>query len=824
MSMKKSFAPVFTFVLLLLIPLSMMAQKKSPAHTADQLFARQQYYAAIDKYKKAYTKVKNDREEKNRITYRLAECYRLTENYRRAELSYKRLVRYGWDKKHPEILLHLADALKINGKYDEAVVQYQAYAQKVPDDPRAKEGAESCAHIKDWMEHPSKYEVTDLKKINSREADFAPAFLSANYNEIVFTSTREGATGKETDKWTGQNFSDLFVSRQDRKQEWSAPVLLDASGNINTKANEGAAQMDRQFKRLYFTRCKNIDNVASGCQIYVAQRTGRHWGQAERVQINSVDTLQTIGQPTLSQDGKMLIFSSNRRGGVGGKDLWMATRKAARGAFDRPVNLGRMINTKGDEMFPFLRGDTALYFSSDGHGGMGGLDIFVSTKTDNGKWSKPKNLKYPLNSNYDDFGIVFHPSENWGYFSSNRKGGRGKEDLYHFIQPALKFTLSGTVKDDRTLFGVLDAKVTLVGSNGLSVSTRTNNKGYYAFGKSQLKPNVTYEIRVSKDGYFNASTKITTMGLEFSKDFQKNINLKPIPEEPIELPEILYDLGKWNLKPQYQDSLQGLVKTLRDNPRLVIELASHTDSRDTEERNDILSQKRARSVVDYLILRGIDPARLVAKGYGERVPLTLKKDVVKDGFLFKKGTRLDDQFIASLPSKEEKEAAHSLNRRTEFRVLRKDYVPKKTANVQLDTTIRIAINPQENSVQFHKQEKTGAYMVTVVINGYDEQFIFDRNQSALIGLDKAREMLQKGVISKDDFEGDPEEILKNNTIANGAVIRLSYVRIANKTLSDIEVRVDYRLKTGLVLGDRILKKFGKYHFDTKKQLLIFDEK
>ena len=822
--MKKSVAPVFTFVLLLLIPLSMMAQKKSPAHTADQLFARQQYYAAIDKYKKAYTKVKNDREEKNRITYRLAECYRLTENYRRAELSYKRLVRYGWDKKYPEILLHLADALKINGKYDEAVVQYQAYAQKVPDDPRAKEGAESAAHIKDWMEHPSKYEVTNLKKINSREADFAPAFLSANYNEIVFTSTREGATGKETDKWTGQNFSDLFVSRQDRKQEWSAPVLLDASGNINAKANEGAAQMDPQFKRLYFTRCKYVDNVASGCQIYVAQRTGRHWGQAERIQINGVDTLQTIGQPTLSRDGKMLIFSSNRRGGVGGKDLWMATRKTNRGSFDRPVNLGRMINTKGDEMFPFLRGDTALYFSSDGHGGMGGLDIFVSTKTDNGRWSKPKNLKYPLNSNYDDFGIVFHPSENWGYFSSNRKGGRGKEDLYHFIQPALKFTLSGTVKDDRTLFGVLDAKVTLVGSNGLSVSTRTNNKGYYAFGKSQLKPNTTYEIRVSKDGYFNASAKITTIGLEFSKDFQKDVNLKPIPEEPIVLPEILYDLGKWNLKPQYQDSLQGLVKTLRDNPRLVIELASHTDSRDTEERNDILSQKRARSVVDYLILRGIDPARLVAKGYGERVPLTLKKDVVKDGFLFKKGTRLDDQFIASLPSKEEKEAAHSLNRRTEFRVLRKDYVPKKTANVQLDTTIRIAINPQENTVAFHKQKKTGAYVSTVVINGYDEQFVFDRNQLALIALDKAREMLQKGVISKDDFEGDPEEILKDNTIADGAVIRLAFVRIANKTLSDIQVRVDYRLKTGLVLGDRILKKFGKYHFDTKKQLLIFDEK
>jgi peptidoglycan-associated lipoprotein len=801
-----------------------MAQKKSPARAADELFARQQYYAAIDKYKKAYTKVKNDREEKNRITYRLAECYRFTENYRRAEMSYKRLVRYGWDKKHPEILLHLADALKINGKYDDAILQYQAYAEKVPDDLRGKEGAETAAHIEDWLQHPSKYEVTNLKKINSREADFAPAFISSNYNEIAFTSTREGATGKETDKWTGQNFSDLFVSRQDRKQEWSAPVLLDASGNINTKANEGAAQMDAQFKSLYFTRCKYIDNVVSGCQIYVSRRTGRRWGKAEVVQISGVDTLQTVGQPTISQNGKMLIFSSNRRGGIGGKDLWMATRKTKGGAFERPVNLGRSINTKGDELFPFLRGDTALYFASDGHGGMGGLDIFVSKKTENGKWSKPQNLKFPINSNYDDFGIVFHPSENWGYFTSNRKGGRGKEDLYYFIQPALEFTLSGTIKDDRTLFGVLDAKVTLVGSNGLSLSTRTNNKGFYAFGKSQIKPNTTYEIRVSKDNYFSTTAKITTVGLEFSKDFQKDINLKPIPEEPIELPEILYDLGKWNLKPQYQDSLQGLVKTLRDNPRLVIELASHTDSRDTEERNDILSQKRARSVVDYLILRGIDPARLVAKGYGERVPLVLKKDVVKDGFLFKKGTRLDDQFIASLSGKDEQEAAHSLNRRTEFRVLRKDYVPQKTANVLVDTNIRIAINPKENTTAYQKQAKTGAYLINCVINGYDEQFVFDRNQLALISLDKAKEMLQKGVISKEDFEGDPEEILKDNTIADRAIIRLAHVRIANKTLADIKVMLDYHVKSGLVFGDRILKAFGKYHFDTKKQLLIFDEK
>jgi len=822
--MKKSAIYIFTFILLAVLPAYAMAQKSNSARAADELFARQQYFMAIDKYKKAYTKVKNNREEKNRITYRMAECYRLTENYRRAEMSYKRLLRYGWGKKHPDILLHLADALKINGKYDDAIEQYQAYTKIVPDDPRGKEGAETAAHIEEWLQNPSKYKVSNLKKINSREADFAPTFISDNYNELAFTSTREGATGKETDKWTGQNFSDLFVSRQDRKQEWSAPVLLDASGNINTKANEGAAQMDSQFKTLYFTRCKVTSNVESGCQIYKSRRTGRRWGNAEAIQITGVDSLQTIGQPTLSSDEKIIIFSSDRRGGIGGKDLWIAKRKTKNGIFERPVNLGHTINTLGDEMFPFLRGDSALYFASDGHGGMGGLDIFVSTKNENGKWTKPKNLKYPINSNYDDFAIIFNPTENWGYFSSNRKGGRGKEDLYYFIQPELRFSLSGAIIDSRTQMAVFDAKVTLIGSNGLSVSTRTNKKGFYAFGRSQLKTNTTYQIKVSKANYFNAVGRITTVGVEFSKAFKKDIKLNPIPKEPIILPEILYDLAKWNLKPQYQDSLQGLVQTLRDNPRLVIELASHTDSRDTEERNDILSQKRARSVVDYLIMRGIDPARLVAKGYGERIPRTLKKDIVKDGFLFKKGTTLDDNFIHSLSSKAEQEAAHSLNRRTEFRILRKDFIPKKKANTKIDSTIQIVTSLQENSTTYKTQNQSELFIIPCVINGYEEQFMFDKNQQASVSLTKAKEMLRIGAINKNDFEGDPEEILKNNTIADKAIIHLDNIRIANKTVTGIQVQLDYQNKTGIIFGNNILKKFGKYHFNTQKHLLIFDEK
>lgn len=805
---------------MLLIPSLVFAQR-NPAKSADEAFEALQYTVAIDKYKKAYTKVKKNKEEKNRITSQLAECYRLTSNYKRAEISYKQLVRRGWDKRNPEILLRYAEMLKINGKYDESIVQYNAYTEKMPDDPRGKLGAESAALIPEWIENPSKYEITNIKKINSRESDFAPAFTSNNYNEIVFGSTRDGATGKATDDWTGQNFSDLFVAKLDRKGEWSAPVLLDKSETVNTKANEGTPTFSSDFKTLYFTRCHNTAKQESGCQVYKSRRTGRNWGEPEMVEIKGIDTMSTIGQPTVSESELIIYFASERRGGFGGKDIWVAYRESTREAFKRPKNIGEIVNTPGDEMFPFLRNDTTLYFASDGHGGMGGLDIFVSVIDTAGNWGKPENLKYPMNSTFDDFGIVFHPEEEYGYLSSNRKGTRGKEDIWYFIEPPLLFTISGIVTDDRTLFAVENASVKLVGSTGLSVSTITNQDGYFTFGNSQVGVNTTYEILVAKPNYLNNKGTITTVGVEFSKDFEKNIVLQPIPAEPVVLPDILYDLAKWDLKPQYQDSLQGLIQTLRDNPNLVIELASHTDSRDSYERNDILSQRRAQSAVDYLIIRGIEPARLVAKGYGERNPRKLKRDYDRNGMHFDKETVFDEDFINSLATEKEKEAAHQLNRRTEFRVLRKDFVPSAT-NMNI-TQLNILINPDDNSVSFREETNTGTYISTCVIMAYNENFAYDRHSIAMISLDKAMALLKGGAIGKENFEGNAEEILVDNSIKNNAIIIIPEITIANKTINNVQLKVSHNLKYDLVFGDKILNLFGEFSFDKNTHKLTFKE-
>jgi peptidoglycan-associated lipoprotein len=797
---------------------SVMAQR-NPAKGADEAFERKMYTVAAERYKKAFNKVKKKSEERDRITYRMAECYRLTGNYKRAEATYKRVFRSEFPKKTPEIYLNYAEVLKMNKKYTEAIENYNLYTEKVPDDPRGVAGAETATMIEEWLKNPSKYELTALKKVNSRESDFAASWASPNFNEIIFTSTRDGATGKEKDGWLDQNFSDLFISKLDRKNEWSTPVLLDKAEIINTKASEGAPFMNSTFNKLYFTRCDNYEKRKSGCQIYVATRSGRDYGKPTPVLISGVDTLDIIGHPTLSENEMILYFSAERKGGFGGKDIWVSLREKKTDPFNRPLNIGPIVNSKGDEIFPFLRNDTTLYFASNGHGGMGGLDIFVTTIDTGGVWGTPRNLKYPVNSTNDDFAITFHPTEERGFFSSNRDNPKGIDNLYYFMEPPVLFTIAGTVKDEKTLQFVESATIQLIGTDGMTLSTRTNDKGYYLFGNSQINKNTTYEIIVDKENYFTKSGVETTVGVEFSRDFVKDFMIDPIPQKPIALPDILYDLARWELKTQYEDSLQGLITTLQLNPTIVVELASHTDNRDTEEKNDILSQRRAQSVVDFLILRGIDPDRLVAKGYGERVPRELDQTIKVNGYSFEQGTLLDETYINALPSNEIKEAAHQLNRRTEFRVLSKDFVPK-AANQPINQQVEITINPEDNKIAF-EINADGSFIIPCIVAEHEEKFVYDKTSVALISLKKAMELLKNGDINKENFIGDIDKVLTTGSIADKAVFKISSVRIANRTTQNAELTVSHTLKSDFVFGQQLLNECGEFSIDSKSKMLIF---
>jgi peptidoglycan-associated lipoprotein len=807
-------------ILGMVLPSGVYAQKKR-TQVADQAFLEQHYTVALDRYKKAYSKVRKDKSEKSRIAYQIAECYRLINDTKKAEAAYQRVIRMKYQRKEPLAYLYLADAMKSNGKYEEAITEYNNYAEKVPEDQRGHEGAESCRLAVGWDTIPSKYKVDEIARINSKADDFAPCFADKFYSSIIFTSTRDGSTGKETDEWTGQKFSDLFYTKVDKKNTWSTPVLIEKEGKINTQANEGVAAFNKDFSQMYFTRCEYIEGANKTCQIFVTSAKGKSYGAPKWVSLGN-DTTITVGHPALSSDELMIIFSSDRAGGIGGKDLWMATREKADGDFGRPVNLGPKINTVGDEMFPFLRGDTVLYFASNRLPGMGGLDVFKSTLKDE-EWGAPVNMKPPINSSSDDFDLVFRQDQESGFFSSNRKGGRGGDDVYAFIQPPIIFKLSGVVKDELTLLYIESARIKMVGTDGSSVEAKTDTKGFYSFSESQIKQNTTYELVVTKDGFFNTNGKITTVGLEGSKDFIQDFMLQHIPTEAIVLPEIRYDLNKWDLKPQYQDSLQGLIRTLDLNPTLVIELAAHTDARNTFEYNDILSQKRAESVVNYLIERGIDPERLVAKGYGERVPRTLAKDMTVNGYTFKTGVKLTETYIDSLPTVEEREAAHQLNRRTEFRVLRNDFIPKATIEeVAPSAKVDVIVNPEEDIVKF--TPGTGeAIIVPCIMNGYAENFTYITGTKGLnISLDFALKMLKDGAITKNDFEGDVTKILAEGTIVDRAAFYIKEIRIGNKTVNDVAATVIHNQEVPVVMGENTLKMFGNYKINKEKSEISFE--
>ena len=812
--------PVILIFVFLVLSLSSVAQNKF-SKAADDDFSDQMFLRALQKYQKAYSKIKNNKTERDRISFRMAECYRMMNNTKKAEVAYKRLVtNVKFVKDEPKVILYYADALKANGNYEEAQKQYQAYKDRVSNDPRGDIGIETCALAKEWIANPSKYDVKWEKILASKEDDYAPAYADRKYNSILFTSDRDAATGKEIDNWTGLEFSDFFFSRRDRKGDWSKPVLADESAMLNSKANEGAGQFNKNFTFFYFTRCFNDAKRKNGCGIYKISRTGSTgWGEPERIELGG-DSTSIFGHPSITSDESTIFFAAELPGGNGGKDIWMAKRKGKGGGWVKE-NLGTEINTAGDELFPFIRYDSILYFASNGLPGMGGLDIFKSVRS-NGKWSRPENMKYPINSHADDFAMAFNMEESEeGLFTSNRPGGKGRDDIYSFVIPPIYFTLEGNITDDRTLQPVAGAKVRIVGTNGRALEDNTDDKGHYSFNKMQISANTTYDILVTKKDYFNEKGRETTVGLEKSKDLTRNFVLRPIPKKPVVLPDILYDLAKWDLKPQYRDSLQGLIETLDANENLVVELASHTDSRDSDERNDILSQKRAQSVVDYLISRGIDPERLMAKGYGERVPRTLNKDLVREGYAFAAGTMLTDSVINLLPSTAVKEAAHQMNRRTEFSILRNDFIPKPKAGKTAAPKIEVVVNPEENNVPFAKT-KEGYLEGTAFLNGITTPFSMDlKEKEVYISPDATLKLLKDGVIDKNDFQGDATKLIGEGSIADKAVFTIKEMRIGRNTIRDLKVTVNRKMPL-LRFGENTLKKFGNYTLDDKNSVIIFE--
>lgn len=621
-----------------------------------------EYYKAIEKYRKASRKEK-DRNRRMLYAFEIGECYRYIGDYERAELYYKNAIRRGYSEKIA--LLHHADMLRATQKYEDAIETYRVYLDSVPGDERALAGLESIRKTQEWVANPTRHIINPMKEINSIQSDYSPVFVGGRDNEIIFTSTRKASTGKRSSMITGQSYADLYRSTFGiQKQKWETPKLLDENLIINTQDEEGAATLSSTGEQMIFTRCRYDKNQPLGAELFSSSQSRGSWSEPIRVQV--VGDSIVAAHPALSHDESELYFVSDMPGGFGGKDIWVASKQG--GTYSNPVNLGETINTPGDEMFPFVRDNGELYFASNYHLGMGGFDIFVATKDDEGNWTM-ENMGSPMNSPADDFGIAFVTGENKGMFTSSRKGSRG-DDIYSFVVPPKIYEAEGEVFDKESRSKIDGATVRVIGTDGTNLRIRTQNGKF----KLKLKPETEYIFAAFKDGYLRDKAMASTIGLDDSKNFAFDLFLTPT-DSPIKVDNINYEFGSFELRPESKLALDTVVQVLVFNPTITIELMAHTDHIGSDQANFELSQKRAQSVVDYLIEKGISPQRLVAKGYGETWPKQVTRELAKQYDFLKRNDELTEQFIMKL-TPEQQEIARAINRRTEFRVLSTDYIER----------------------------------------------------------------------------------------------------------------------------------------------------
>ncbi len=621
-----------------------------------------EYYRAIEKYRKASKKEK-DREKRKQYAYNIAECYRYIGDYERAELYYKNAIRRGYDE--DIALLHHADMLRATQQYEEAIETYRIYLDSVPGAERALAGLESIRKTQEWVANPTRHIINPIKELNSNASDYSPVFVSGRDNEIIFTSTRKAATGKRESNITGQNYADIFRATFGvQRQKWEEPKLLDENLIVDTEDEEGATTLSSTGEQMIFTRCRYDKTQALGAELYESSQSRGSWSDPIRVEV--VGDSIIAAHPALNEDETVLYFVSDMPGGYGGKDIWRANKEGA--SYAKAVNLGPAINTPGDEMFPFVRDNGELYFSSNYHIGMGGFDIFVATEDEEGNWTI-KNMGSPINSPSDDFGISYVVGENKGMFSSNRKGSRG-DDIYSFMVPPKVYAVEGEVFNKETGNKIDGATIRIIGTDGTNLKMRTKDGKF----KLKLKPETEYIFAAFKDGFLRDKAAANTIGLADSKDFRFELYLTPT-DAPIKVENISYEFGSWELLPESKVSLDTLVQILVFNPTITIELMAHTDYVGSDQFNFDLSQKRAQSVVDYLIEKGINPQRLVAKGYGETWPKKVTRKMAKKYDFLKRNDVLTEEFILKLPEAQQ-EIARAINRRTEFRVLSTDFIER----------------------------------------------------------------------------------------------------------------------------------------------------
>jgi peptidoglycan-associated lipoprotein len=634
--MKKTALLIFGILLVNLL------SAQTPLQKADSIYKNKDYYNAIQLYNKALKKATG--EESKYIYYQLGECCRNYNSYVEAQAWYQKAITAG--STIPDVNLHMGEMLIMSGEYADAKTYIEKYIKEVPTDNLAKLRLESCnLGLKGQKEKPL-FEVKDQKDLSSISSDYSIAYFKNN--KVIISSARMEGSSKY-DPSTTQGFSDLYESTYDpQKGLYSKPTKV--KGSINTGFNEGTFSFDAATNYAYYSQCNGASGKLKQCNIMYAyyNETANTWENSTLFDYNS-QTFR-IQQPALSADGKSIYFASDMPGGFGGADIYVI--KKVNGVWGQPENLGATINTIGNEGFPFISGDSLLVFASDGLSGLGGLDIFESS-IKNGNYSKPVNMLSPINSSADDFNLVFKDNKNEGFFCSNRIGGVGDDDIYTYEKIPVIITASGNIKDKATSKNLENAVAVFKGSDGSVDSVFTDSKGNYEFAK--CKANVKYSIKASKVGYLNDSKNLTIGNDIYSKSYNKTTGydidfaLIQITKEEVKIDNIYYDYDKADLREDSKIELNKLVNILKETPDVKLQINSHSDERGEAKYNTDLSQRRAQSVVDYLIANGISSDRLIAKGYGFSMPLV-------------KNAKTEEQ--------------HQMNRRTTFKILNSTEIGK----------------------------------------------------------------------------------------------------------------------------------------------------
>lgn len=629
---------------------------------ADALFQRGEYYDASVTYKKVYNKLrkKEERPQRGEVAFKMGRCYRLLNMSARASAAFQNALRY----EYPDSTTHfmLAQALHADGKYAAALRSYDKYLEFCPDDSLAINCAEGCRTAQEIRARGSRYVVKQAKLFNSRRADFCPMYLGADCDQIFYTSTTEKATGDKKSEITGMKNADVFFSKKNEKGEWERPEPVE--GELNTEFDEGIVAFSPDAQTMYLTKARRELNAPTSVEIYTSTRSDAKWSAPVKFEITA-DTLSTFGHPAVSPDGEYLYFVSDMPGGYGGKDIWRISLKERQGSL---VNLGPDINTEGNDDFPYVRSDGSLYFSSDGHPGMGGLDIFRATAIGDPadlRW-KVENMGFPINSAGDDFGITFGKGED-GFFSSNRGDARGYDHIYSFEYDPVRITIEGLVMD-KDEEPVKNAIIRIVGNDGSNQKEVARDDGSFSFA---LQRGVKYVMLAGAKGYLNQKQEFASDSTMEDANYWVEFILPSI-SKPSVVENIFYDYDKADLRPESKTALNELIAVLHDNPNVTIEMASHTDRWGSDAYNINLSERRAKSVVDYLVENGISRDRLQPHGYGKSRPKTVTKRIARLYPQFKEGDILTEEFIKTL-SEEDQQAADQINRRTEFSVLSLTY-------------------------------------------------------------------------------------------------------------------------------------------------------